>query len=214
MYIMQPYQQVSLIRDRESKRSDSSPVNVDSRVDAWILIPSLMAEGGNTSLVGCILLKDRVGEQEGHSSWLGFVHKPAATVNVRRGELLVPSHQSEESSLQDHQQLSQFKLACKLSRPRDSDISIQCRPDEVAWLNLTEFEILEAVQSPQARYKEFCMDRKLSWASKLELGSAVHVRLTNEAGTMVQYAEGAVRYIGKVGRNPGQMFGVEITVRH
>ena len=214
MYIMQPYQQVSLIRDRESKRSDSSPVNVDGRVDAWILIPSFMAEGGNSSLVGCILLKDVVGEKEGHFSWLGLVQTPAATVSVRRGELLVPSRQKEasRSRLHSFQQLSQLKLACKLCK--DSNISIHCRPDEVAWLNLTEFEILEAVQSPQARYKEFCMDRKLSWASKLELGSAVHVRLTNEAGTMVQYAEGAVRYIGKVGRNPGQMFGVEIMVRH
>jgi len=175
-----------------------------------------MAEGGNSSLVGCILLKDVVGEKEGHFSWLGLVQTPAATVSVRRGELLVPSRQKEasRSRLHSYQQLSQLKLACKLSRPRDSDISIQCRPDEVAWLNLTEFDILEAVQSPQARYTEFCMDRKLSWASRLELGSAVHVRLTNEAGTMVQYAEGAVRYIGKVGRNPGQMFGVEITVRH
>ena len=183
-----------------------------ARVDAWILVPNVTAEGGNTSLVGCILLKDVVGEQEGHFSWLGLVQTPAATVSVQRGELLVPSRQKEASSLRSDQQLSQLKLACKLCK--DSNISIHCRPDEVAWLNLTEFDILEAVQSPQARYKEFCMDRKLSWASRLELGSAVHVRLTNEAGTMVQYAEGAVRYIGKVGKNPGQMFGVEITVRH
>ena len=182
------------------------------RVDAWIaaglLVPGFMAgDGGNTS---CILLKDMVGEQEGHFSLLRFGQTPPETVNIQRGELLVPSRQKEESSLPDHHQLSQSKLACKLWR--DSNITIQCRPDEFAWLDNVEFDILEAVQSPLSRYEEFCMDKKLSWASKLKLGSVVHVRMTGEARTVVQYAEGVVRYIGKIAKNPGQMFGVEITV--
>ena len=173
----------------------------------WVLVPSSMADDSSTSR--CILLKDIVGEQGGRSTWLGFVHSPPSTVNIQRGELLVVSSSSpEDKSLQDHQQ--QSKLSCKLCR--DSNISIECAPDEVACLDLAEFELLEAVESPEARYEEFCMDRKLRWATMLMLGSTVHVRLTDETGMLVQYAEGTVKYMGKIGKRPGQMFGIEITV--
>ena len=173
----------------------------------WVLVPSSMADDSSTSR--CILLKDIVGEQGGRSTWLGLVHSPPSTVNIQRGELLVVSSSSpEDKSLQDHQQ--QSKLSCKLCR--DSSISIECNPEEVGRLDLAEFELLEAVENPEARYEEFCMDRKLRWATMLTLGSVVHVRLTDEAGMLVQYAEGAVKYMGKVGKRPGQMFGIEIIV--
>ena len=169
------------------------------------LVASWMADDSSTSR--CILLKDIVGEQGRRSTWLGLVQSPPSAVNIQRGELLVVNGSSPEvKSLQDHHP----KLLCKLCR--NSNISIECEPDEVGRLDLAEFELLEAVVSPEARYEEFCMDRKLMWATKLTLGSVVHVRLTDEARMLVQYAEGAVRYMGKVGKRPGLTFGVEITV--
>ena len=169
------------------------------------LVASWMADDSSTSR--CILLKDIVGEQGRRSTWLGLVQSPPSAVNIQRGELLVVNGSSPEvKSLQDHQP----KLLCKLYR--NSNISIECESDEVGRLDLAEFGLLEAVVSPDVRYEEFCMDRKLMWATKLMLGSVVHVRLTDEAGMLVQYAEGAVRYMGKVGKRPGLTFGVEITV--
>ena len=166
----------------------------------------------STEMDGAILLHDKVGEKTS-SGFAGLV-KRSTTVNVLRGELLVPVPGDEIVTRNDGEKPHNYRVKKKEA------ITMYCDPvNDVAPLGNYEFLLLEGIQSRDARYEVFLSGDKIDWGQTLKSGSDVYVIVPgttfSSAAVPTQGAPRAaakVRYVGGSGTEPGIMFGVEITV--
>ena len=96
---------------------------------------------------------------------------------------------------------------------KDSKVTIYCGEGDtcVAPLSGEEIELLEAIQSPSARFTVFSEEGKLEWGGKLKEGDQVYVSIPGRT-IMPDWSIAVVQYVGEVESLPGRNFGVEIKV--
>ena len=122
---------------------------------------------------------------------------PHSPINVLTGELLVDYFQ--EGQPFNYQVYN------------DPTILLYCEADNVSPLGKEEFLLLEAISRPADRMEAF--RHQMDFGMVLKEGSRVTVTLP--AWANISHPTGArafVHYKGKVGNQPGTMFGVEILV--
>jgi len=164
-------------------------------MDAAILLQDSPGEITDTSFVGTV------------KTLGGLVGKKQSSVQVVRGELLVPIPGSEISPRNDGQKPHNYRLK------RDPSVSLFCKEDDIAPLGDYEFLLLEGIKSRSVRYEVFISTDKLEWGSNLKRGDTVYVGLPSPTTTPSQYAAAVIRYVGGLETEPGLKFGVEIMVR-
>ena len=163
---------------------------------------------------GAILCYDKTGEKL--STHLAGVVKRTSTVNVLRGELLVPVHGDKIVLRNDGKKPHNCQVK------GDPTITLYCSEEDVAPLGNYEFLLLEGIQSRDARYQTFISTGHLDWGLKLKSGDEVYVIVpgfssgsTAVATQATPRAAAKVRYVGGLETNSlniGITFGVEITV--
>ena len=150
-------------------------------------------------------MKDTPGEKAAGKFMAAFGRKPKQ-VMVLCGELLA---MIPDKKLQPKNDAHNFRLK------EDPSVTIYGGDGgtNVAPLSGEEFELLEAIQSPSARFAVFSEEGKLEWGGKLKEGDQVYVRIDPFVGYfMPDWSLVVVQYVGEVQSLPGRNFGVEIKV--
>ena len=142
-----------------------------------------------------VLLKDIQGEKTSMLVKMGL--KGPTPKTVYRGELLLRGKETESDL--------RYRLVA------DPGVIIHCSANDVAPLSQYEFELLEAIKSPDACYHVLLCDL-LDWATDLRIDSDVFVTLPSHRAIPNQRALATVKYIGPLPKETGVQFGVEIVV--
>ena len=163
---------------------------------------------------GAILLKDHVGEKS--ESTLGMIKRVVSgkspVVNVLRGELVEPIPGDELAPRSEGQKPYNYRWK------KDPAFLLYCHGYDIAPLSDKEFLLLEAIQTPAARYEVFISGEKLDWGCNLKPGDTVYVNIPSLTVLPTCRAAAVIRYVGglppKPGLppQPGLMFGIEIMV--
>ena len=163
---------------------------------------------------GAILLKDHVGEKS--ESTLGMIKRlvggKSALMNVLRGELVEPIPGDELAPRTEGQKPYNYHWK------KDPAVLLYCHEEDIAPLSDKEFLLLEAIQTPAARYEVFISGEKLDWGCNLKPGDTVYVNIPSLTVLSSCRAAAVIRYVGglppKPGLppQPGLMFGIEIIV--
>ena len=158
---------------------------------------------------GAILLKDLVGEKT-ESVLVGVLKKftgKSSTVNVLRGELVEPISGDELTPRSEGQRPYNYRVK------KDPAVLLYCNAQDIAPLGDKEFLLLEAIQTPAARYELFVSGEKLDWGYNLNPGDTVYVSIPGLTVFPNQRAAAAIRSVGGLHPEPGLKFGIEIIVR-
>ena len=158
---------------------------------------------------GAILLKDLVGEKS-ESVLVGVFKKVAgrsSAVNVLRGELVERIPGDELTPRGEGQRPYNHYVK------KDPAVLLYCHEQDIAPLGDKEFLLLEAIQTPAARYEVFVSGEKLDWGYDLKPGDTVYVSIPGLTVRPNQRAAAVIRFIGGVHPEPGIKFGIEIKVR-
>ena len=148
-----------------------------------------------------LLMRDTPGEKAP-----GTFKKIVGMTNqkrVLRGELLNPIPYEKEPR-SDVVQLN-------YSVERDPAITLFTGDDDISPLNIDDYYLLKAIDSPSDRFRVFSDPQWLEWGCNLKVGALVFVRLPKSAPT---WSHAIVRYIGHVKNLFGTNFGVEIMVSY
>jgi hypothetical protein len=121
---------------------------------------------------------------------------------VLRGELLRPINRDKEP------------------RPDVPNYSVEKEPaitlfaveDNISPLNIDDYHLLKAIESPTDRFQVFSDPRWLEWGANLKYGSLVFVRLPSPNTSVPTWSHAIIRYKGPVKTLFGMNFGVEIVV--
>ena len=92
----------------------------------------------------------------------------------------------------------------------DPNVLLFCQDNEVSPLGEEEFLLLKGIGRPADRIEAF--RHQLEFGMALKEGSTVTVTLPGANLSAPKRARAVVRYKGKVGNQPGTLFGVEILV--
>ena len=156
---------------------------------------------------GAILVKDNVGEKS--ESILGaikrVVWKPS-TLRILRGELVEPIPGDDVSPRSEGQK--PYNYRCK----KDPAVLLYCHEQDIAPLSDKEFLLLEAIQTPAARYDVFISGDKMDWGCNLKRGDTVYVSIPSLTVLPSCRAAAVVCYVGGLPPESGLMFGIEIMV--
>ena len=158
--------------------------------------------------LGAILVKDNVGEKS--ESFLGVIKRAVwkpSTLRILRGELVEPIPGDELTPRSEGQKPYNYHWK------KDPAVLLYCNEYDVAPLSDKEFILLEAIQTPAARYEMFISGEKLDWGCNLKPGDTVYVSIPSLAVFSSQRAAAVIRYVGGLPPEPGLMFGIEIMVR-
>lgn len=127
------------------------------------------------------------------------------TKRVLRGELLKPIPPSEIQTRSDG---SQHNFSLK----RDPNITLQAVADDISPLNMEDYYLLRAIDSPFDRFRVFSHPHLLEWGARLKTGDQIFVRLPSPNPSSSNWSLAIIRYKGVVKNLPGTNFGVEIMV--
>ena len=155
---------------------------------------------------GAILLKDLVGEKS-ESALAGVFRKVtgrSSAVNVLRGELVEPISGEELTPRSEGQRPYNYRVR------KDPAVLLYCHEQDIAPLGDKEFLLLEAIQTPAARYELFVSGEQLDWGYNLKPGDTVYVSIP---GLINRRAAAVIRSVGGLHPEPGLNFGIEIMVR-
>ena len=150
---------------------------------------------------GFMLLQDLPGEEKGNIITNLFSSKDCL---VKRGELLFPIRDITPQKCGDKPPHN-YRLA------GDRNVTLYADEQAVSPLTPKEFDMLEGIKLPHDRYKVLTTEGWLEWGASLKLGSAAFVALEGIGGGPVT-TELVVRFVGRIGDEPGVKFGVEIMV--
>ena len=92
----------------------------------------------------------------------------------------------------------------------DPNVLLYCQDDDVSPLVEEDFLLLEGISRPADRIEAF--RHQLEFGMALKEGSRVTVTLPGANLSAPKRARAVVHYKGKVGNQPGHLFGVEILV--
>ena len=123
---------------------------------------------------------------------------------VLRGELLspIPREKDPRSDV----------VQPNYSVERDPAITLFAVDDDTSPLNIDDYYLLKAIDSPTDRFRVFSDPQWLEWGANLKLGSVVYVRLPNPNESKPTWSHAIIRYKGRVKNLSGTNFGVEIMV--
>ena len=158
---------------------------------------------------GAILLKDLVGEKS-ESALVGVFKKVtgrSSAVNILRGELVEPISGDELTPRSEGQRPFNYRVK------KDPAVLLYCNAQDIAPLGDKEFILLEAIQTPAARYEVFVSGDKLDWGCNLKPGDIVYVSIPGLTVLPNQRAAAVIRSVGGLHPEPGLKFGIEIMVR-
>ena len=127
------------------------------------------------------------------------------TKQVLRGELL-RSFPCEKEPQQD-------TVQC-YSVERDPAITLFAEDNDISPLNIDDYYLLKAIDSPSDRFRAFADPQLLEWGAELKMGSLVYVRLPSPNESEPTWSHAIVRYKGPVVNLFGMNFGVEIMVSY
>ena len=147
-------------------------------------------------------MKDASGEKAAGAlkKMIGFL---TISKLILRGELLKPI------PVRDIQTRTQPNFYLD----RDPNITLQAVEDDVAPLDIADYYLLCAIQSPYERFRVFSDPHWLEWGGGLKVGDEVYVRLPSPNTSVSMWSNAVVRCKCSVKTLPGTTFGVEITVR-
>ena len=132
--------------------------------------------------------------------------KPSS-VNVLRGELVEPIPGEELTPRSEGQRPYNYRVK------KDPAVLLYCNAQDIAPLGDKEFLLLEAIQTPAARYELFVSGEKLDWGYNLKPGDTVYASIPSLKVFPSWRAAAVIRYVGGLSPVSGLMFGIEIMVR-
>ena len=152
-----------------------------------------------------ILLRDVQGLKSGKSISVARKQKPCS---IEKGELLqaLPTHNKGSTD-----EALPHNYYCSIN---NAIATLYADEGDVAQLSERKFELLEAIQKPRDRHRVFTTEGWLDWGAELTEGSTASVALEGTTAGTQFYTGVVVRFVGKIGNNPGLRFGVEIMVRY
>ena len=151
-----------------------------------------------------LLMRDTPGEKAP-----GTFKKMVGMTNqkrVLRGELLrpIPREKEPRSNI----------VQPNYSVEKDPAITLFAVDDNISPLNIDDYHLLKAIESPFDRWKVFSDPHWLEWGASLKLGSLVYVRLPSPNASEPTWSHVIIRYKGPVKNHFGMNFGVEIMVNY
>lgn len=158
---------------------------------------------------GAILLKDLVGEKSESVlvSVFRIVAGRSSAVNVPRGELVEQIPVDGLTPRNEGQKPYNYRVK------KDPAVLLYCHEQDIAPLGDKEFLLLEAIQTPAARYEMFISGEKMDWGCRLKPGDTVYVNIPSLTVLPSCRAAAVVCYVGGLIPEPGLKFGIKITVR-
>ncbi len=151
---------------------------------------------------GAILLEDKLGEK--YSSLMGGLIKRTSTVNVLRGELLVPIPGDKITPRKDGEKPHNYRVKS------DAKITLYCTPLDVAPLDDYDLLLYEAVSSPSVRYSMFLSGHKTctDGAQRLKSNSDVYYAAPRPGSVPTQAKPQAAADVGGLGLGDDMKGGV------
>ena len=152
-----------------------------------------------------LLMKDTPGEKA-TGTFKKIVGFSNSQKQVLRGELLQPIPPRDIQTRSDGSQHN-------YSLERDPNVTLYAMEDDISPLNVDDYRLLRAIDSPFDRFRVFSDPHWLEWGARLNIGDQIYVRLPspNVSGS-TNWSFAIVRYKGAVETLPGTNFGVEIMV--
>ena len=149
-----------------------------------------------------LLMKDTPGEKAP-----GTFKKIVGIANpkrVLRGELLRPIPREKEPRSDVVQP--------NYSVEKDPAITLFVVDNDISPLNIDDYYLLKAIDTPSDRFRVFSDPQWLEWGANLKTGSLVFVRLPSPNESAPTWSHAIIRYKGHVKNLSGTNFGVEIMV--
>ena len=150
-----------------------------------------------------LLMRDTPGEMTP-----GTLKKIVGIINpkrVLRGELLRSIPIGEAQPRSDEVQPNY----CVEKNPAITLFAVE---DNISPLNIDDYYLLKAIESPSDRFQVFSDPQWLEWGASLRIGSLVYVHLPSPNESVPTWSRAIIRYRGPVKTLPGMNFGVEIMV--
>ena len=149
-----------------------------------------------------LLMKDTSGEKA--PGTLKKIVGMTNTKRVLRGELLnpIPREKDPRSDV----------VQPNYSVEKDPAITLFVVDDDISPLNIDDYYLLKAIDTPSDRFRVFSHPHWLEWGANLKVGNMVYVRLPSPNESAPTWSHAIVRYKGPVKNLYGMNFGVEITV--
>ena len=154
---------------------------------------------------GALLLRDVWGEKAATSTFAKALGLKSEQ-NVSKGTLLssfIPN--KKQVPRQDGNPTHNYQVY------KNDVISMFCSEQDVAPLSNYEFQLLNGIKSPGARFEVF-VNGVLEWGSKLKKDDIVSLCVPHLTFRNLSVCSAAVRWIGILPSEDGIKFGVEILV--
>jgi hypothetical protein len=151
-----------------------------------------------------LLMKDTPGEKTPGT----FKKIVGITIQKRvlRGELLSPIPREKEARPDVVQP--------NYSVEREPAITLFAVEDDISPLNIDDYYLLKAIESPSDRFQVFSDPQWLEWGANLKVGDMVYVCLPRHSTSVPTWSKVIIRYKGPVKTLFGMNFGVEIMVSY
>jgi len=119
---------------------------------------------------------------------------------IPKGTLLIAlSHEESKATASRFNPFHNYKLVADMS------VTLHCKVHQVYQITREQRDMLRGVRRLEDRLEVL---HKLDWATKLNLGSFIYVTIPS----IPVPVRGIVRHIGRLRKQVGTMFGVELTV--
>jgi hypothetical protein len=123
---------------------------------------------------------------------------------VLRGELLIPIPREKE--LCDRPDVPNYIVE------RDPTTTLFAVENDISPLNIDDYFLLKAIDTPSDRFRVFSDPHWLEWGANLKVGNLVYVRLPSPNTLAPTWSKAIIRYKGPVKTLFGMNFGVEIMI--
>ena len=151
-----------------------------------------------------LLMKDTPGEKA--PGTFKKIVGMTSTKRVLRGELLRRIPREEPLIVSDVVQPPKYSVE------RDPAITLFAVDDDIAPLNIDDYYLLKAIESPTDRFRVFSDPHWLEWGANLKVDALVYVCLPSPNKSVPTWSQAIIRYKGPVRNLFGMNFGVEIMV--